>query len=63
MEVIADPFRHVVIDGFLTPEYIDLAFTHFPSEDSDAWKVSENPHTHAKAVLQGMKYEMLAPEW
>ena len=56
------PFPHVCIDDFLSPEQASVAHRCFPEPNSDVWKTPENAHTHAKSVIQGLKYAQFAPE-
>jgi hypothetical protein len=55
----ADPFSHVVLDGVLPDEALDLALEQFPSPGSDIWKEYDNYH-EVKLETQGE--ERIPPE-
>ena len=60
--IINTPFRHVVIDGFLSPSYAKILLDAFPWPDSNLWKTPSNKHTQGKSVMQGDKYHHMTWE-
>jgi hypothetical protein len=47
------PFPHIVLDGFLPPDYLALAIKGCPPVDSDFWRRTDNEHTHHKLTPDG----------